>query len=162
MICIHHNKDLDGFTSGAIVAKRFPDCKLIGWDYKDPIPWDKITYGEPVVMIDVSFPMVDMIKLLHISQYKLTIIDHHISFKKEFDASDHPNKKDITYVYENGKAACEIGWEYYFPGKDMPDAVRLLGQYDTWRNENKVYWENAILPFQLVKTFLNTRSNKIC
>lgn len=37
MICIHHNKDMDGYTSGAVVKHRYPEAKLIGWDYKDDI-----------------------------------------------------------------------------------------------------------------------------
>lgn len=38
MIIIHHNKDMDGYASGAICKLRYWDAKLIGWDYKDPIP----------------------------------------------------------------------------------------------------------------------------
>ena len=30
----------------------------------------------------------------------------------------------------------------------MPTAVQLLGEYDTWRNQDKERWDNAIMPFQ--------------
>lgn len=30
----------------------------------------------------------------------------------------------------------------------MPTAVKLLGEYDTWRNKDKDRWDNAIMPFQ--------------
>jgi oligoribonuclease NrnB/cAMP/cGMP phosphodiesterase (DHH superfamily) len=30
----------------------------------------------------------------------------------------------------------------------MPLAIKLLGEYDTWRNDDKERWENEILPFQ--------------
>lgn len=144
MICIYHNKDLDGYSSGAIVKRKFPDVKLIGWDYGNPIP--NLVQGEEVIMIDISFPMKDMIE---ISKYcKLTWIDHHISAKKEYDAWEDKEKKNINYVYNLGVAACEIGWEYYFPDEPIPEAITLLGEYDTWRNQDKKRWEERILPFQ--------------
>lgn len=148
MICIHHNKDLDGFTSGAIVKKKFPDCKLIGWDYGNPIP--ELSEGEDIVMIDISFPMAEMIRIRRRSK-TLTWIDHHISAKKEFDqvlGQLTPEEHGINYVYELGIAACEIGWKYYFPDKPLPYSVLLLGEYDTWRNNGTARWTEEILPFQ--------------
>lgn len=148
MICIHHNKDLDGFSSGAIVKLKFPDATLIGWDYAEPIP--EIPSGEDIVMIDISFPIEEVIALRQRSK-SLTLIDHHISFKKEFDAalSHVPfENHGINYVYKDGRAACEIGWEYFFPDIDTPYAITLLGEYDTWRNQDEKRWNNQILPFQ--------------
>lgn len=150
MICIYHSKDLDGYTSGAIVKRKYPDCKLIGWDYGEVVP--EIPSGEDIIMIDISFPMADMLRIRQKSK-SLTWIDHHISAKKEFDS--YFNGIDVTehginYIYQLGIAACEIGWNYFFPNEKMPEAVLLLGQYDTWRKEDEKRWENAILPFQYI------------
>ena len=30
----------------------------------------------------------------------------------------------------------------------MPKAISFLGAYDSWRNDNKTYWNESILPFQ--------------
>ena len=148
MICIHHNKDLDGFTSGAIVKLANPDCTLIGWDYKDPIPWTQFPYNEEVIMVDISFPVEDMLMLLGRSGNKLTVIDHHISFNKMFHEHPDDAKYNINYIYDVSKAACEITWKHFFPKKKLPIAVEWLGMYDTWRNSNKKLWEDSILPFQ--------------
>lgn len=150
MICIYHNRDLDGFTSGAIVKRKYPDAKLIGFDYSDSIAdlLNQIPQGEEVIMIDVSLPMVAMMVLSDRTDHKFTWIDHHISAIKEFEALDHPNKQFIKAVLQNGIAACEVGWNYLFPNEKMPEAVKLLGEYDTWRNQDKERWENKILPFQ--------------
>lgn len=148
MIVIHHNKDLDGFSSGAICKLKYPEAKLIGWDYKDPIPWDDIPWNEPVIMIDVTFPIETMLKLSSKTDGQLTVIDHHISFKKDFDAAPNDwEKSRIKYIYEDGVAACEIGWKYLFPDKPVPYAITLLGRYDTWR-QNEGDWEEITLPFQ--------------
>lgn len=148
MICIYHSKDLDGYCSGAIVKRKYPDCKLIGYDYGQPFPWDEIPSGEPVIMIDVSLPMPDMFKLADISK-EFMWIDHHISAINAFrDYADGGSQHGLIAVLENGIAACEGGWKRLFPDEEMPTAVKLLGEYDTWRNRDKERWENAILPFQ--------------
>ncbi|MEI7614948.1 MAG: hypothetical protein WCK63_18765 [Betaproteobacteria bacterium] len=151
MIVIHHNKDLDGFASGAICKRAFPDATLIGWDYKDPIPWDKIPTQQEIIMIDISFPIADMISLRQYA-HSLTVIDHHISFKKDFDQAfkDVPfETHGINYIYKENQAACEIGWDYLFPGTKKPLAIHLLGMYDTWRKDDPIYnWEDVVLPFQ--------------
>lgn len=149
MIIIHHNRDLDGYASGAICKLKYPDATLIGWDYKDPIPDFEQFRGQDVIMIDISFPIDEMIELRRRSK-SLTWIDHHISAKKEFDAKlgNTPfEAHGITYVYKDRTAACEIGWEYLFYDRRVPYAITLLGRYDTWRQEEGD-WEGETLPFQ--------------
>lgn len=148
MICIHHNKDLDGFASGAVVKRKYPDCQLIGWDYKDPIPWEQLPEGQEIIMIDISFPMEAMCELSRRSGGRLTVIDHHISFKRDFDAYLDEEKDRIVYVYEAGIAACEIGWKHFFPDTKVPQAITLLGEYDTWRHFGSERWIHHVLPFQ--------------
>lgn len=148
MICIHHNKDMDGYSSGAIVRLKYPDVKLTGWDYKDEIPELGQFKGEDVIMIDITFPLEKLLALSHITN-SLLVIDHHISFKKEYDKFiEGSNKfKDFTYIYEDRIAACEIGWKYLFPDKPIPLAVTLMGRYDTWRQEEGD-WAKETLPFK--------------
>lgn len=145
MIVIHHNKDMDGYASGAICKFRYPDARLIGWDYKDPIPDFEQFTGEDVIMIDITFP-IDKIKELGNTCNQLTVIDHHISFKKEYDL-----RLDVwdsfLYIYKDRQAACEVGWKYLFPDKGMPFGIKLIGRYDTWRKEEGD-WEKETLPFK--------------
>lgn len=145
MIVIHHNKDLDGFASGAICKLKYPDAKLIGWDYADPIPDFEQFKGEDIIMIDITFP-IDKIKELGLICDQLTVMDHHVSFKKEYDERTDVWDK-FLYIYKIGSAACEIGWKYLFSDKPIPYAVTLLGRYDTWR-QNEGDWEGETLPFQ--------------
>ncbi len=164
MICIYHSRDLDGAASGAIVKRKYPDAKLIGYDYGQPVPYDQIPAGEEVIMIDVSLPMDEIMKLSYHCDGNLIWIDHH---KSAIDAFlSYPihtptrinsigteqivvyKDKSITAVLKDGIAACEIAWQYFFYGIEMPEAIKLLGEYDTWRNTDKDRWENEILPFQ--------------
>lgn len=149
MIGIYHNRDQDGYTSGAILKRKYPDIKLVGWDYSETIPWALFTQGEEVIMIDISFKMPDMMKLLALTGGKLTWIDHHVSAYKEFEAYEDDAKYGIQYVYEADRAACEVGWKYFFPDEILPESVLLIGQYDTWRLNGSYRWNAQILPFQM-------------
>lgn len=146
MVCIYHNKDLDGFTSGAIVKRKFPEAKLIGYDYGQPLQMD-IT-GEPVIMVDVSVPMSTMVKIASLSNFRFTWIDHHASAIKDYKEFVGEGESFCTAVLEDGIAACEGAWKHLFPGEEMPTGIKLLGEYDTWRNQDKDRWENRILPYQ--------------
>lgn len=148
MICIYHNKDLDGYCSGAIVKHKFPDAKLIGFDYGQELPMEEIPAGEPIIMVDVSLPMDKMAQLSNHSNHHLTWIDHHISAINDFKSQNNIELGGIAPVLENGISACEGAWKYLFPDEQMPTAVKLLGEYDTWRNQDKKRWDEAIMPFQ--------------
>lgn len=148
MICIYHSKDLDGYCSGAIVKKKYPEAKLIGYDYGQPFPWEDISKDERVVMIDVSLPMPDMFKLAE-SCSELKWVDHHISAINAYrEYTSGGVALGIIAILEDGIAACEGGWKHFFPDEQMPTSVKLLGEYDTWRNQDKERWDNEIMPFQ--------------
>lgn len=148
MICIYHSKDLDGYCSGAIVKLKYPDAKLIGFDYGQELPMDEIPEGEQIIMIDVSLPMNQMEDLARHSGWKLTWVDHHISAISDYKKFVGNRETFCHAVLEDGISACEGGWKYLFPNEFVPTAVKLLGEYDTWRNEDKFRWDNAIMPFQ--------------
>src|SRR5579872_7067039 len=140
MICVYHNKDLDGYCSGAIVKRKYPDAVMLGWDYGQPLPFDdSAVIGEDVILIDISLPVLKMAQLASVSK-SFTWIGHHISAINEFNA--FPEETRITAILENGISACEGGWKYLFPEVIMPTAVKLIGEYDTWRNQDKFRWEN--------------------
>jgi oligoribonuclease NrnB/cAMP/cGMP phosphodiesterase (DHH superfamily) len=146
MIGIYHNCDLDGFCSGAIIKKKYPEAKMVGHDYGIEFDFDRI--DGPVIMADISLPMKDMVELASKSGWKLTWIDHHISAIKDYSEYTKDSESFCIAVLEDGIAACEGTWKYLFPDQDMPLSVKLLGEYDTWRNGDKVKWEDEILPFQ--------------
>lgn len=151
---IYHSKDLDGFTSGAIMKmameEKNVEYQLIGYDYGQPFPWDKIKYGSAVIMADVSLPMSDMIKLAQHSKHNLTWIDHQKSAIKDHERAIIGVKAGsfCTAILDSTLSACELCWKYFFPDRPLPLAIELLGKYDTWCDNGTEYWDNVILPFQ--------------
>lgn len=146
MIGVYHNRDLDGFTSGAIIKLKYPDAKMVGYDYGET--FEQEVTGEPIIMAGVSLPMKTMVKIAQLSNWQLTWIDHHISAINDYKEFVGDSETFCNAILENGIAACEGTWKHLFPDKQIPLAVKLLGEYDTWRNADKQRWESEILPFQ--------------
>lgn len=154
MVGIYHKKDLDGICSGAILKYKYPNIKLVGFDYGEKIDYSKL--DDETIMVDVSLSIEEMVELSKVT--KLTWIDHHISIIKDYKKYVEVNGDFCNAVLDISRSACESTWLYMFPGKDMPKSVSLLGMYDTFKNTDKLYWENYILPFQYG---MRGRSNSI-
>lgn len=147
MIVIYHSADLDGVASAAICKKKYPEAKLIGYDYWQELPWDQLPAGEPVIMVDVSVKMPEMCRLAeHCGE--LTWIDHHGSAIDEFEQYSCEGKKSIIAILKVGLAGCELTWDHLYNGTPMPKAIQLLGAYDVFRQDNAEYWNSQVLPFQ--------------
>jgi hypothetical protein len=152
MKCFYHSADFDGKCGGAIVQMTFPSCELIGIDYGDPFPWDKIKEGELVYMVDFAIqPYEEMLRLA--SKCELIWIDHHKSaLAWARDNNFCPRgRRSIDF------AACELVWEFFYEKKIMPRAIRLLGSYDIWK------WQSVegCLEFQMGMKLLNLPATSI-
>ena len=154
MIIIYHHKDLDGKASGAIAKMYFQKDNPImyGYHYGEPINY-ALLEGQDIVMADVTFPVEEMMAIAKKAK-SFTLIDHHVSFNDVF--LDYIAKEtlsvikqefsglidwytlpalNINYYYSIRFAACEMMLQLYSVGNEytIPN-VKLLGQYDTWRN----------------------------
>lgn len=147
MIGIYHSKDFDGVCSGTIMKHRYPDIELIGYDYGEPFPWDRVE-GQEVIMADVSLPMDDMVRLAKESASFLWI-DHHISAIKDFVESTafDPAYRFLAYL-DSKFSACELCWKHFFPEREMPKIVEYLGRYDRWDKSDPTFFDQVLLPFQ--------------
>jgi oligoribonuclease NrnB/cAMP/cGMP phosphodiesterase (DHH superfamily) len=145
-VCIYHSIDLDGWMSAAIVKhwfnqqkvpnKQGEDCNtlnFIGYNYGQPIP--DLSEYDKVIMCDVSFPKEEMSKLSD-PLGRLIWIDHHKSAILENAALECKGYRDVEF------SACELTWKYFFPNEEMPEIVRLLGMYDSFRHKQQ--WRQVV------------------
>lgn len=128
-VCFYHSADFDGKCSAAIVKMAHPDCELVGIDHGQEFPLDKCD-GNDVIMVDFSPKPIGVLKDIEGRAKTFLWIDHHKSAIEEagrigFDMSNH--------VLDNGFAACELTWKKMSDDAPMPEAVRLLGRYDIWK-----------------------------
>lgn len=128
-ICFYHKADLDGVCSGAIVKHFVPDVELVGYDYGQPFPWEKVfntpradtgktgdthtLYADDfsywpkrtVYMVDVSLPPEDMKRLAKVSN--LVWIDHHASIINQMAGFEIDGYQVV------GAAGCELCWVWF-------------------------------------------------
>ena len=160
---VYHSKDTDGHFSGAVLKYKYPDIELRGWDYKDEVPsFESMNGYDEIILIDITFPF-DVLQELG-TKTKLTVIDHHVSFKKQVDnhlqighdvVTDDLKYITFEYIYDDKLSACELGFKHYFGY--VPPIVELVGKYDTWRANGTDEWDKHVLP---VKYFLYGKVNK--
>lgn len=131
MKCFYHSADLDGHCSGAIAKRANPHVELVGMDYGQPFPWERLTDPtEHVVMIDFSLqPFEDMVRLNGLC--RLIWIDHHKSAILDWEEFNRPIE---TVKLSTEFAACELAWQTFFPNLPMPLAVHWTGRYDIWKH----------------------------
>lgn len=127
MICYYHN-DLDGRCAAAIVLNRYPDCRMREIDYKEDPDFSKeIGIEETVYIVDFSFKPEKMKALLAHKRKDIHWIDHH---KTAIDYNYNVmGSRDFS---EPGKSGCELTWEYLHPTEPVLEAIKLIGDRDTW------------------------------
>lgn len=127
MICFHHT-DQDGFCSAAVVAKRYPQCqKFYAISYNKMIPWELIYPDMKVIIVDFSFKPEDLERLFTITK-DVIWIDHHKTAMEKTPLTP----EELPGLRVDGKAACVLCWEYFFPGHPLPLAVQYVGDRDIW------------------------------
>jgi len=140
---IFHHNDLDGHCAGAI-AGRAQNRPVKEDDFVEvnygPFPFDKISLGEKVIVVDFSLQEPgDWEKLLAITS-DIIWIDHHDTAIEKAKAI--PGVADLPGLRRTDRAACELAWEFFFQKEKMPYSVELAGIYDSWREEEGE-WETA-------------------
>ncbi len=123
---------------------------FIGYNYGDPIP--DLSEYDRVIMVDVSLPNKTMYDLAIKLGVNFVWIDHHqpkINEVSEYLVTNHAPTIDGLTTIEGRyvEAACELTWQYFFPGVEMPEIVRLLGRYDCFGHKDTEE-ELEVLEFQ--------------
>lgn len=153
-LVIYHSSDFDGVMSCLICRKYLLnlsqhnlkiDIDLFGWNYGDIIPDinTMTTRYDQIYTVDISFPKDVMIELA--KSGKLVWIDHHITAIQD---SEQFGYSSCTGLRRVGTAACELTWEYLFPGFDCPQVVQYLGAWDVF-NKGRFDWEGIVNPLQV-------------
>ncbi len=141
IICFFHSVDHDGHCSAEIVRRRFSEAEFIGINYGDHFPLSVVA-GRDVVMVDFSLKSDLMPKFFSVVR-KVIWIEHHKTAIQEMEGSEYrygPGINNCEGVVKVGLAACELAWDYFFPGQPMPYFVKLLGRYDVWDHQDLNIW----------------------
>ena len=131
-LCFFHSQDNDGYVCAAIYKYAFRHCsyELVPYTYGDKFP-DINANGE-YYFADVTIP-IDKLKELTSKVRSVTICDHHVSAKKDYDKAIEEgfNPDNLTYCYDNTIAGYAVLWKHLFPDQEIPLIIRALGVYDS-------------------------------
>lgn len=155
MVCLYHN-DNDGKAAAFCVyawvglTNVTHDSRFIAMDYTTPVPFDTISPGEQVWIVDFSLKPADMDKLLAITK-DVTWIDHHKTAIEAY-ANYHTQIRGVRRI---GEAGCVLAWKYIHwytergdgpenldvdrsqePGMRVPKFIELIGDRDVWAFKN--------------------------
>lgn len=136
MLCIYHIADHDGKGSAAIVKSVYPEIELMGLNHDMEIDYEEIEKHDKIVVCDISLPVDYMFKL---SQEKDFVwIDHHISVIEQYENMlKAQNLEPIKGIRRVGTAAMVLTWEYFYPNKQLPLGIKLLGLNDIFDLKDK-------------------------
>ncbi|MBQ8870144.1 MAG: hypothetical protein IJ019_02065 [Alphaproteobacteria bacterium] len=136
MLCIYHIADHDGKGSAAIVKSVYPEIELMGLNHDMEIDYEEIEKHDKIVVCDISLPVDYMFKL---SQEKDFVwIDHHISVIEQYENMlKAQNLEPIKGIRRVGTAAMILTWEYFYPNKQLPLGIKLLGLNDIFELKDK-------------------------
>lgn len=137
-VFIMYHVDPDGFCSGAIAKTVYPKAYLLPF-LNEPNYYflDRVPDGSKLLILDCSMPVMVMKKLLK-RNMEILWIDHHASAFKEYEGVELGS--NCTKVLVDGTAACELTWNYFYPNKPLPKAVRLIADHDVWTQRD---WETV-------------------
>lgn len=138
MLLIYHN-DADGHCAAAVVRKWWCDQGTISpssiayreVEYIDDMNavCDEAIHHDTVVIVDFSFKPPIMNQILQGAK-KVIWIDHHkTAMEYEPDYS-----RKVIGIRNTTESACALAWRYFFPELVLPEAVRLVSEYDNWNN----------------------------
>lgn len=135
-VLVINHVDPDGFCAGAIVKYHEqqvnPHRKIecYGMNHGYDMPWSRIKRAKKIYIVDFSFPVSDMLKVIEIvGRDNVIWIDHHKTVIEDYDKAGLSNLQGLREI---GKAGCELTWIYFNFNKPMPTGVKVIGRYDVW------------------------------
>lgn len=141
---VYHRCDFDGLMSYAIIREhldRTGDMAIpLPYNHHDPIP--DLNGLDGVIVVDIALPVSVMTDPV----LRIVWIDHHATTIKDSEQNGYCSRPGLRAI---GRGACELVWEYFHPGEDVPEVVKLLSAYDVFdKQRGDAPWEDAVLPFQ--------------
>lgn len=147
-LCIYHDKCADGFTSAWAVYKALGDeVEFFGGVHQNPPP---DVAGRDVIMVDFSYkrPVLDeMAKTAR----SILVLDHHktaeadladftplpvfSSVREEWERSKlgDTSARKVNALFDMTRSGALITWEFFHPGKDVPNIVQYVSDRDLWQ-----------------------------
>lgn len=118
-ICLYHAPCTDGLVAAAIVARRYPNCRLVPVNYHDDLP----PIAGRVLVVDFCPPEA-MLNEWSKKTSDFLVLDHHPA------TFQHPK-----LVVDESRCGASLVWDTVFEGRQRPWLVRHIHDYDLWQHK---------------------------
>ena len=123
IVIIYHHNCPDGFSGAWAAYKKFGNkADYIGGKHRETPPFIK---GKIVYFIDFSYPP-EIIKDFIKNNKQVTIIDHHVTAKESAEMTQ-------DYLFDLDHSGAVLAWQYFHPGKPVPQFLKHVEDVDLWR-----------------------------
>ena len=123
-IVLYH-ADLDGLAAAWVCWTRFKEnAEYKAVQYNQPVP-DFDYNGVDLYIVDFSYSL-DILLGLKMICNSVKVIDHHKTAEKTLSCFEGA-------VYNPNYAGCDLTWITFYPGVEIPLAVRYAADRDLWK-----------------------------
>lgn len=124
-VVLYHNNCLDGFGAAWTAWKKFGSkADYIPVNHQEPPP-EGLT-EKRIYLLDFASYSANILKDLIVANKQVTAIDHHAD-RAEVIQMTHDYRYDPTH------SGAVLTWQYFHPGKPIPQLLLHLEDYDLWR-----------------------------
>lgn len=132
-IVLFHKSCLDGSGAAFAAHKYFSELEVV-----EPVKYIAVQYAEPfpdiplcketaIYILDFSYDRKTLVDV-HSKVGKLVVLDHHKTAQEELMGLEFAH-------FDMGKSGAVLAWEYFHPGKPIPDLLRYIQDRDLWKFE---------------------------
>jgi len=122
-ICLYHSPCADGTVAAAIVARRYPNCRLMPVNYQTDLPSVTHLMLHSVLVVDFCPPEATLIEWSKVAS-DLLVLDHHPA------TFQHPK-----LVVDETRCGASLVWDTLFADRPRPWLVRHIHDYDLWHHQ---------------------------
>jgi len=131
LVLYHGRKCPDGFASALAAWLYYGDkAEFVALDHGDVKSVDDLPEltGRAVYILDFSFAD-HLLRAMEERAAKLVMLDHHLSAAEKL--TGFKCRCGVVH-FDMKKSGAHLAWEFFHPGKPIPDLVRLVEDRDIW------------------------------
>ncbi len=123
---LYHAHCADGFGAAWAAWKRFgADARYLAVQHGAPAP--SLPEGSDVYILDFAYTRAET-EAIRRRAASLRVIDHHRTAEEELRGLDYA-------TFDNRKSGAVLSWEFFHPGKPVPEILRYVMDRDLWLHE---------------------------
>lgn len=130
---LFHKSCMDGSGAAFAAHKYFSEkdsvetVKYIPVQYGEPFPAIPMCQETAIYIVDFSYDRATMLDVYN-KVGKLVVLDHHKTAQEALAGLDFAH-------FDMEKSGAVLAWEYFHPGKPIPDLLRYIQDRDLWKFE---------------------------